>query len=338
MNKSRLWVLGASDPEMTAIERLLTETGERIAYAAGSDGKRVHPGNAYAAIGRVGHDLKSVPMDSTLTVTTEHIYVECSVLGNPNRNEWTYLTGLRGRRIDHHRCGDPGYGRPPEEFLDASSIGQVISELGRLGRIPGDWNSIGCAGINVGRFWSSSDGDWFVGIGQLLPCDNASFQIPLDLVLIAAADQCLEAAYRGRCPGVKPDALMRWRVESRAAFQGRTVSAVLADVEAARKRLLDAAVEGYYVPLGPAGGDDMDYEHIALADLRGENIPELPEAAAREGVPFLATVKDRDGREKVVLQSASPELVQRFLAGEIVPGLVDRYGDPARAFAGGYIA
>lgn len=75
-----------------------------------------------------------------------------------------------------------------------------------------------------------------------------------------------------------------------------------------------------------------------LADLRGESITEgLLEAAARDGIPFLSTVRDLDGREKVVLQAAPPAMVSRFLAGEIVPDLVDAYGDPARGFAGGYL-
>jgi alpha-D-ribose 1-methylphosphonate 5-triphosphate diphosphatase PhnM len=52
----------------------------------------------------------------------------------------------------------------------------------------------------------------------------------------------------------------------------------------------------------------------------------------------IASVTDRDGRIKVVLQAAPPELVTQFMAGEIVPGLVDMYGDPARGFAGGYVA
>lgn len=96
---------------------------------------------------------------------------------------------------------------------------------------------------------------------------------------------------------------------------------MLADVEAARQRLREA-VDGV---IG------------TWADLRGQSIPELPEAAAREGIPFLATVRDRDGREKVVLQAAPPGLVSRFMAGEIVPGLKNVYGDPARGFAGGYV-
>jgi len=147
---------------------------------------------------------------------------------------------------------------------------------------------------------------------------------------------------------VDPDALMRWRAKSRAAFQSRPVAAVLADVVAARARLLDA----YGTPCrecggrgGAIGGGSLEAVgepcHAAgvhAADLRGPTIPELPEAACREGIPYLATVRDRDGREKVVIGAASPYLIRRFLAGGIVPGLVDYYGDPDRGYAGAYIA
>ena len=95
----------------------------------------------------------------------------------------------------------------------------------------------------------------------------------------------------------------------------------MADIEAARARLRTAVFHGQ-----------------PYADLRDQHIPELPEAAAREGIPFLGAPRDRDGREKVVLMSAPPVLVQRFLDGDLVPGLVDLYGDPARGFAGGYLS
>lgn len=167
-------------------------------------------------------------------------------------------------------------------------------------------------GLPPSRFWEASS------LGQI--CKLFGVEPTTELLTVAAADHCLAAAYRGECPGVDPDALMSWRAQSRAAFQGRSVESVLADVDAARARL--RAV------IGPEG----------FADLRGESIPELPEAAAREGIAFLSTVRDRDGREKVVLQAASPELVSRFLAGEIVPGLTGFYGDPARGFAGGYLS
>src|SRR5690606_33311228 len=117
----------------------------------------------------------------------------------------------------------------------------------------------------------------------------------------AAADHCLAAAYRGECPGVDPDELMHWRVAVRAAHQGRPVAELLEDVEQACERLRAAPV----VALG---------ERLAARDLRGKHVPELPEAAVREGMVYLATVADRDGREKVVLGGhADAEMVRAFL-------------------------
>lgn len=116
---NRLWILAAG-PEMDAIESLLRECGECVVYATGPDGQRVHPGNAYSAVG-----VSDVVVPGDLTA----IYlVECglprsiAVMQHPDPVS-----------IDHHREGDPGYGRPPAEFLRASSIGQVIAELARLG-------------------------------------------------------------------------------------------------------------------------------------------------------------------------------------------------------------
>src|SRR5690606_34614139 len=150
--------------------------------------------------------------------------------------------------------------------------------------------------------------------------------IPQRYVFAAAADHCLAAAYRGECPGVDPDALMRWRVETRAAYQGRPVAELLEDVEQSRARLRAAPV----VALG---------ERLTARDLRGEHVPELPEAAVREGLAYLATVTDRDGRRKIVLGAADEETVRAFME-KWAPreGLADLYGDPARGFAGGYIA
>src|SRR5690554_5203458 len=124
--------------------------------------------------------------------------------------------------------------------------------------------------------------------------------IPDHIVFCAAADHCLAAAYRGECPGVDPDALMRWRAASRAAFQRRAVEDVLADVERARAALRKAPV----VSLA---------EGIQARDLRGPAIPELPEAAAREGECFLASLTERDGRVKVVCQAGTPEQIDAFM-------------------------
>src|SRR5690606_4175915 len=127
-----------------------------IVYATDVTGQRVYPGNAYRC------PVPEVPEGSTVYA------VEC--VGELPEG-WI--------RIDHHRPGDPGYGKPPEEFLPASSIGQVLIELDRL------------------------------GVADRIPSKDI-----LEAIRAAAADHCLAAAYRGECPGVDPDALMRWRVEN----------------------------------------------------------------------------------------------------------------------------
>ncbi len=327
---NRLWVLGAGDPEMAAIERLLTDAGERVAYASiGVD--RVHPGNAYRF---------TSPLLAACNSECVPILVECAP-APANKGSW--LTPIS---VDHHRPGDPGYGGHPEDFVHSSSIGQVFHLLHATG--------------DTSRFTLFSSGWTLENRERDASGDSLlhTVDVPAEYVLCAAADHCLEAAYRGKCPGVDPDALMQWRAESRAAFQGRSVESVLADVQAARRALHAAPYMVECGVCGVWGGPDLigrtpgdspevwcnvccaDSSSVEdggwLADLRGQSVPELPEAAAREGIPFLSTVKDRDGREKVVLMAAPPKLVQRFLAGELVPGLKDHYGDPARGFAGGY--
>lgn len=388
---TRLWILGAPDPEMTRIEALLREQGEEVAYATVA-GKRVHPGNAYKA-------------DDVPDVGGKYvILVECDVpaLHDITPGCWCVDAPRCGcvdgqnmpahiARVDHHREGDPGYGRPSSEFLPASSIGQVLNLLAQ-DEIPvtatgpyfhplpmlnwrpldkGDRAYRPCPikpGLHWLEFLPEDDeggfpmGHWALVVktsgpvplsesrkmlihgedreinGQIFKCDciyhtkkpilwwaslsGGTSPRLQDILHTAAADHCLAAAYRGECPGVEPDALMQWRVESRAKFQGRSVESLMADVESARKELRSRVVPHAVIP-------------GAVADFGDSTVPELPEAAAREGIAFLATVTDRDGRKKVVLQAASSEQVKAFLSHYPVQ---DKYGDPARGFAGGYIA
>lgn len=306
MSKKYLFVLGASDPEMAEIQNLLATAGQRFVYAmvGMGDSSRVHPGNAYKFAGTSGEfrDEDTV------------VLVEC----NPEPGRAVMLEAFREViRVDHHRPGDYGYGRAPAEFFEASSLGQIRALLIRI-----------------------------TGVGFHEAEENERH------VLITAADHCLESAYRGKCPGVDPDALMRWRVKTRAEFQKRSAEDVLADVEVARQRLREARVSPDRIVvdllsefdrrsfefIAEGLGDEFHGGYAVVADLRGQDVPELPEAAAREGIPFVASVTDRDGREKVVLQAAGPEVVRQFLAGNVVPGLKSLYGDPARGFAGGYVS
>src|SRR5690606_8316720 len=111
-NRNRIWVLGAPDPEMEAIESLLRNCGELIAYACNKKGERVTPATA--------HRGASVSYMTDAERVENWYLVECTV---PVPDKASV------QRIDHHRPGDHGYGRPPAEFLAASSIGQVISVL-----------------------------------------------------------------------------------------------------------------------------------------------------------------------------------------------------------------
>lgn len=380
MVTERIWVLGAPDPEMNLIENLLRECGEHIEYATVQrDGvsRRVTPGEAYGDDVEIGDGLRGLSATAYM--------VECApcVLDGPSV-DWAGVA----YSIDHHRPGDPGYGRPPTKFMSASSIGQVIRELARIGVIPSTWRRMaaGCAAPLTPQYDVGGSPVDYTGLPWLraghggedawdIVLDANTFaRVPRDLVLCAAADHCLAAAYRGECPGVDPDALMWWRVETRAAHQGRSADDVLADVELARKALRDAPavdlarmsvrdmrdaytittflvwpfVEGATCDAAGVGDDrwvvfgrrdegvwDEGGHHTSVR--RG--VPELPEAATREGVAYLATVTDRDGRQKIVLGGhTTPEVVRAFME-QWAPAhcLTGVYGDPARGFAGGYM-
>lgn len=361
MTTDRIWVLGAPDPEMEMIERLLVDAGERVEYATvWRDGarRRVTPAEAYAPDVEIGAGLRGLRATAYMVECAPAVLVGSAVDGI----DWsgTAIT------IDHHRHGDPGYGRPPAEFLPASSIGQVISVLAKTGAlrraIPkeheiarwmashrdlpvAEYNKM----LRTQWFWSRQEdmpgpdpyasygtiarGVSFIYDGYAVAVHRNDFYferqvalIPRPLIYAAAADHCLGAAYRGECPGVDPDALMRWRAESRARFQRRAVEDVLADVERAREAVRAAPT----LQLAPG---------IEARDMRGRQVPELPEAAARDGVCFIASIPERDGRIKVVCQSGTPEQIEAFMrAWAPAQGLTDIYGDPARGFAGGYMA
>ena len=143
--------------------------------------------------------------------------------------------------------------------------------------------------------------------------------------MIAAADHCLGAAYQGQCPGVDPDALMRWHVAARAAYEGRDGEALLQDVASARAALRAAP----RVELAPG---------LYAADMRAQPVPELLMAAAREGQCCISAVKARDGRVKIGCLVGSRDQVDAFMQSwAAANGLVDVYGDAVRGFAGAYV-
>lgn len=216
--------------------------------------------------------------------------------------------------IDHHRPGDPGYGRPPAEFWEASSLGQVLALLARR---------YGYSPEEVIRAIAAKAGE---------------------INLAIAADHCLADAYQGRCPGVDPDRLMEWRARLVSSRDGRPVEDVLADLGEARRCLREAVGEGRTVTVG----------ELVLADLRGhidsaEASPDkraayLTEASVREGIAFLTFVPSlKDGGTMLYLR-ANPldlnrsilDLLEALAKGRLAAGLKGVHIDPTCGFVGGY--
>ena len=107
--KKYIFVLGATDNEMVAIELLLTTLDYPLMHASMGD-KRVNSSNANAA------DAVSIPTHLI------PVFVECRCKG-------TYENAVI---VDHHQEGDPGFGKPPSQYWEASSIGQVATLIGIL--------------------------------------------------------------------------------------------------------------------------------------------------------------------------------------------------------------
>lgn len=271
------FILGADDPEMQVIKRLLGALGLKWAHAV-REGAPVHPGNAYKG------DGTTRPIPTTARVAV----VEC------------HIEGVTPDVVfDHHRPGDPGFGFPPSQFWQGSSVGQVWEYLINGGGLEGEPMKL------------------------VLQAQEAGFR-QWEAELAAAADHCLGHAYRGRCPGVDPVALRLWRAMTRAHHQGVRPADILDRVE-------DAFIQLRSLPETRIGG-------VNFRDARGETIPELPEASAQMGEPVIYSLTDsRSKREKVGVLNGIPEAVEAFMSAAPDMGLVDVYGDPQRGFAGGYL-
>jgi hypothetical protein len=144
-------------------------------------------------------------------------------------------------------------------------------------------------------------------------------------------------------------------VQSRAKFQGVSPETILASVEAARRELAAApivwlrekqewrAVDQYGQDPEYSGAPEVCEEYETLVscgvrDMRRDTpVPELPEAATRDGVSYISgPLIGQDGRRKFTCSGTS-EVVQAFIEHWApVTGLIDIYGDPERGFAGGY--
>ncbi len=324
-NTSYVFILGAADPEMNLIEEILQDALSSntimgtVAYAA-VDGNRVHPGNAYR--------------------TTDLVYVDHGGTGSGDSIEHSVVVAIECGGdvitpdvvIDHHHPGDPGHGVPADEFIQGSSLGQLISYLVTLGAhklvggtVGDDSIELGSNTPEVGDFLMNNHGEWVV-----VAEDGNYYGIPDEVVLAAAADHCLAAAYRGGCPGVSPHSLLEWRAQTRATFQKVSSTDIMDGIIHAIEVIHGAPK----VELSPG---------VQVADTRGlDTGREGGEASAYMGMAILYKQDadhpaNRSGRTKVGLIGGSPTEVTAFMEVWAPDnGVMDVYGSPARGYAGGY--
>lgn len=259
------FVLGARDPEMREIARVVQAQG--CAIAAATQGPApVQARTAYEADGtaRLSRAGRATPI--ALAPGRPLVFVECTL----RRREPV-------ARIDHHHPGDPGYDMPPERYLEGSSLGQVL----RLFGLAADENQR----------------------------------------LLAAADHCLTAAYRGQCPGIDPHELLFQRAAWRAFVTGRSLCDVIEGILAAGK-----AVERRF---------DSDRAESVFADPT--EVPrDLAEGAAYSGRAIRYRELLPGGEVKEMLKGAAPGHIERFMAEHRSQGRTT-YGNPHRGYAGAYL-
>ena len=199
--------------------------------------------------------------------------------------------------IDHHRPGDPGYNRPPEEFWIGSSIGQFVQILCTYYKnVP----TISCD----------------------FHCDNNIwYPTSSELLYVAAADHCLIHAYQGRCPSVYPAELLKFRVKHKARHNKTSKENIMKAISYA----LSLINKHYDASKGYA--DLTGYP----------NLEELNEAAAISGITVLCKVTAKGHGSKIIIYSPDSEKIRDFMNNKIYPNIIDIYGDPIRGFAGGWI-
>ena len=358
-----IFILGARDPEMEQIIRLLKYQWIRPAYAGRIQANGevdFSPAGVYQAnaiFDENGRQVEMSPKEMRKLIEGAFL-VECDFPGIEPKG-----------RCDHHRPGDPGFGLPPEQFWQASSLGQVAGllhfELPVDGRCSGCQRELAIAAEN----WGSE-----TPIAESC-CDGKKYLAP-SFGYTAAADHCLAAAYAGRCPGIDPESLREYRIEqlcsaSRASNRGGTrtpdeVRASIARAECVVRDAPEVKIGGVAVKdlrriyectsTAPQCGWFADNDAIPYCPTCGNSfprlvgaLPDLPDAAMACGVAYLAGgVPLRAGEAaKLVLGGAGkgtlPGItpVDAFLAaaasGKIAGTPVvaeSAYGDPVRGFAG----
>ncbi len=118
--ESVLFVGGVDDPEMRAVERLVSYAGCRFVEALATDKSVLQPENAYQSM---------LPESVYFDENTQIVTVETGLANSSDTPEVV-------ARLDHHNVGDYGYDKSPQEAWVGSSIGQTTHLLKFWGILP----------------------------------------------------------------------------------------------------------------------------------------------------------------------------------------------------------
>jgi len=182
-----------------------------------------------------------------------------------------------------------------------------------------DHHRPGDPGYDMGpeSFWLGSS------IGQV--CALLGVRPTKDLLMAAASDHCLGAAYQGLCPGIDPVALSDWRIFNKCESNRLAPNTMRERLTRAFRVVRDLKP----IRFGK-------YEFLDAMDI---NVPDLSEASAILGKPIMFSKDDLlEGRRKVGARNGSVEVIADWMstAADVLK-LEDVYGCPTRGYAGAYL-
>lgn len=307
--KKIYFILGARDREMEAIEYVLRDLPVGYGVAT-KDSVVVSQDNAYKADSVINMHAAS-PAWRRIKNNPEYriVTVECEISGVNNL----------GARIDHHKKSDAGFSIGPQNFLTASSIGQVLSSLARDVQIApscglNGWDRITTTGsCESGIFeYDYCSERWFLPYSENGDPVTAKYlcTVPKNIALIAAEDHCLNAAYRGQCPGVTPDEMLKFRCYHLAKIQKTNKDRLLTIINNFRKRLKEIQKD-QYSRLTQSIPGILDLTNMPARELVG-----APEAARRENLPILVQISADSGGREIGIQ---------VLTGNVAPVILNRW-------------
>lgn len=191
-----------------------------------------------------------------------------------------------------------------------------------------DYHNEGDAGFqkHPDQFWEGSS------IGQF--CNFIEFSPDHTLLMVAAADHCLSAAYAGLCPRINPVKFRKFRVKQKCEFYKNDPKSEYKSTPESLNAVIDNAIEIL-----------KNAENInGIIDLRNFGyINELPEAACILGVGYMTQIDEIDeknektGNKKILIEGVTtPEQISEFIewAKKLENKVGEPYGNPNRGFAG----